>query len=152
MKNTIKLLLGIFTILTFNVTYSQEKELEIRFLHKSDKGKIRLDSLTDDSYTDIQDVSDKYFFESIVFHNWSNFHGLKVTKKNYSDDTDELVFFSKSIQGDYVKKKKTGEYVFTLNLVKYGLSCCGDIIYQIIDSESQEVIKEFKVGQDIDGE
>jgi len=152
MKNTIKLLLGIITILTFDITYSQEQELEIRFLHKSDKGKIRLDSLTDDSYFDLQEYGEKYFFESIVFRNWSNLYSLKVTKKNYSDDTDELVFYSKNIQGEYVKKKKTGEYVFTLNLVKFGLSCCGDIIYQIIDSESQEVIKEFKVGQEIDGE
>ena len=150
MKITFTLLLSIITILTFNVSYSQEQEVEVRFLQKSGKV-VRLDTLTDDTYSDLQG-DDDYFFESIVFRKWNHLHGLKVTKKNYSDDSDELLFYSKNIDGDFVKKKKSGEFVFTLNLMKFNLSCCGEFTYQIIDSYSGEVIKEFKVSQDINGE
>ena len=150
MKTIIVITLSIITFLSSEITFSQEKELEVKFLKKSGK-KVKMDILEDDSYQDVMG-EDEYSLESIVFVNWNGLHGLKVTKRNESEDTDELVFYSMGIQGDYIKKKKSGEYVFTIKLQQFNLSCCGDFTFQVIDSYSKELVKEFKVSQTHNGE
>ena len=146
MKTIIVTILSFVTFLSSEVTYSQMNELQIKFLKRSGK-KVRLDNLENDKYTYLKG-EDEYILESILFVNCSISRGLKVTRRNEKDDTDEVVFYSLDIHGDYIKKKNSGEYVFTLNLQQFNLGCCGDLKYQIIDSESKQVLREFTVSQE----
>ena len=151
MKTIIVITLSILTFLSSEVTFSKEKDLEIKFLKKSNKEKVKVDTLDGDSYLYL-DGQDEYYFNSIEFVNWSSNHGLRVTKRLETEETEKLVLHIKNINGVYTKKKKTENDIFTLDLHMFNLTCCGEYRFQIIDSDSEEVVKDFKVGQYIYGE
>ena len=151
MKTIIVITLSIITFLSSEITFSQEKELEVKFLKKTDKGKVKVDTLDGDSYLYL-DGQDEYYFNSIEFVNWSSNHGLRVTKTLEPEETEKLVFYIKNITGEHIKKKKSFQVIFKIDLNDYNLTCCGDYTFQVIDSESQEVVKEFKVSQWLYGE
>lgn len=151
MKTIIVTILSLLTFLTSEVTFSKEKDLEIKFLKKSNKGKVKVDTLDGDSYLYL-DGQDEYYFNSIEYVNWSSNHGLRVTKRLETEETEKLVLFIKNINSVYTKKKNTEYEIFTLDLHMFNLTCCGEYRFQIIDSNSEEVVKEFKVEQYIYGE
>jgi hypothetical protein len=77
---------------------------------------------------------------------------LRVTKRLETEETEKLVLYIKNINSVYTKKKNTEYEIFTLDIHMFNLTCCGEYRFQIIDSNSEEVVKEFKVEQYIYGE
>jgi len=97
------------------------QHVDIRLQMKM-KGKTKLEKLNSEkrfSYTEVRDYDD-YLLDKIIFNNWFDNYGLKVT---YISDQkkEEIMFFSRKIKGAFTNKK-SNQPTFEFNHKNYGLS------------------------------
>jgi hypothetical protein len=110
---------------------SELQPLDIRLQMKL-KGKTKLDKLNSEkklSYTEVRDYDD-YLLDKIIFNNWSDNYGLKVTFEN-EKNREDMLFYSRNIKGTYTNKK-SNQPTFEFNYKEYGLG---------FDSNSDKTIK-----------
>lgn len=153
MKTTLLFLVSLLVLSIVTPTYSQTNELEVSVIQKSQKGKLKSNKIVDGENFVKLDGEDDFHLESIEFRNWNDSHGLKITQKDISnEEVEELVFFSLRMSGEFKKKKNGGENILLLQSNKYNLFCYGESIYQVIDSNTKELVREFKISQYVSGE
>jgi hypothetical protein len=147
MKTTFVFLVSLLVLSIVTPTYSQTNELEVSVIQKSQKGKMKSNKIFEGEDFVKLDGEDDFYLESIEFRNWDDSHGLKITKRMETEENEELVFYSLRMRSEFKKKKNGGENILLLQLHKYDLYCCGEYKYQVIDSNTKDVVKEFKIGQ-----
>jgi hypothetical protein len=153
MKNTFIFFVSLLILSIVTPTYSQTKELEVSIIQISQKGKLKSNKIVEGEDFLKLDGEDDFSLESIEFRNWNDSHGLKITKKDIAnEEVEELVFFSLRMSGEFKKKKNGGENILLLQSNKYDLFCYGESLYQVIDSNTKEVVREFKISQYVYGE
>lgn len=84
-------------------------------------GKTKLKKLNSEkrfSYTEVRDYDD-YLLDKIIFNNWFDNYGLKVTYISHQKK-EEIMFFSRKIKGAFTNKK-SNQPTFEFNHKNYGL-------------------------------
>jgi hypothetical protein len=110
---------------------SELQPLDIRLQMKL-KGKTKLDKLNSEkklSYTEVRDYDD-YLLDKIIFNNWSENYGLKVTFED-EKNREAMLFYSRNIKGAYTNKK-SNQPSLEFNYKEYGLG---------FDANSDKTIK-----------
>jgi hypothetical protein len=135
------LLLSLILLLTESC-YSQQEELETGILMTSWNDVIRYDCLNNNEiFTHDQGEDDFYSPDTIVFRNMGTY-GLKITTFNYVTELEELIFYQKRFR-NISYSNYPDEDVIVFSLWEHGLKCCEDITFEIIDTETETIVKKF---------
>ena len=138
------LLLSLILLLTESC-YSQQEELETGILMTSWNDVIRYDCLNNNEIFTYEQGEDDFFPpDTIVFRNMGTY-GLKITTFNYVTELEELIFYQKRFRNISYSNYPDDEDVIVFSLWEHGITCCEGFTFEIIDTETETIVKKFTV-------
>lgn len=149
MISYLSLLLSLIILLT-DSCYSQQEELEIGMLMTTHNDVVRYDCLDNNEMYTYNEGEDDFSLDTIVFRNMRSY-GLKISSFNFVSELEELVFYQKRFRNNSYSNYPDDD-VIVFCLWEHGIKCCGDFTFEIIDTETETIVKKFKLMMYGDGD